>query len=53
MDRLTQTSDKGNVAFTFNLDITCKPSEAQKVLKLAEKLKRYEALGKMDVKNVY
>lgn len=42
MDRLTQTSDKGGVAFTFNLDITCKPSEVQKILKLAEKLKKYE-----------
>ena len=34
MDRLTQTSDKGGVAFTFDLDITCKPSEAQKIFKL-------------------
>ena len=42
MDRLTQSSDKGGVAFTFNLDITCKPSEAQKILRLAEKLKKYE-----------
>ena len=42
MERLTQTSDKGGVAFTFDLDITCKPSEAQKILKLAEKLKVYE-----------
>ena len=36
------TSDKGGVAFTFDLDITCKPSEAQKILKLAQKLKEYE-----------
>ena len=42
MERLTMTSDKGGVAFTFNLDITCKPSEAQKILKLAQKLKEYE-----------
>lgn len=42
MERLTQTSDKGGVAFTFDLDITCRPSEAQKILKLAEKLKAYE-----------
>ena len=42
MERLTQTSDKGGVAFTFDLDITCKPSEAQKILRLAEKLKAYE-----------
>lgn len=42
MDRLTQTSDKGGVAFTFDLDITCRPSEAQKILRLAEKLKSYE-----------
>lgn len=45
MERLTQTSNKGGVAFTFNLDITCAPSEAQKILKLAEKLKSYEDLG--------
>ena len=43
-ERLTMTSDKGGVAFTFDLDITCRPSEAQKILKLAEKLKRYEDL---------
>ena len=42
MGRLTQTSDKGGVAFTFDLDITCRPSEAQKILRLAEKLKAYE-----------
>lgn len=42
MERLTQTSNLGGVAFTFDLDITCKPSEAQKILKLAEKLKAYE-----------
>ena len=42
MERLTQTSGKGGVAFTFDLDITCQPSEAKKILKLAEKLKSYE-----------
>ena len=42
MDRLTQTSDKGGVALTFDLDITCEPSEIKKILKLAEKLKDYE-----------
>lgn len=45
MERLTMTSDKGGVAFTFDLDITCKPSEAQKILRLAEKLKHYEDLA--------
>lgn len=44
MNRLTMTSEKGGVAFTFDLDITCKPSEAQKILKLANKLKNYEDL---------
>lgn len=44
MNRLTMTSEKGGVAFTFDLDITCKPSEAQKILKLANKLKQYEDL---------
>ena len=44
MERLTMTSNKGGVAFTFDLEITCKPSEAQKILKLAEKLKEYEDL---------
>ena len=44
MDRLTQTSDKGGVAFTFDLYINCLPSEAEKILKVAEKLKDYEDL---------
>lgn len=44
MDRLTQTSDKGGVAFTFDLYINCLPSEAEKILKVAEKLKEYEDL---------
>ena len=42
MERLTQTSDKGGVAFTFDLHISCEPNEAKKILKLAEKLKQYE-----------
>ena len=42
MERLTQTSDKGGVAFTFDLDVTCQPSEMKKILRLAEKLKEYE-----------
>lgn len=42
MERLTQTSNLGGVAFTFDLDITCQPSEMKKILKLAEKLKCYE-----------
>lgn len=43
-ERLTMTSDKGGLAFTFDLDITCGPSEMQKIVKLAEKLKHYEDL---------
>ncbi len=42
MERLTMTSDKGGVAFTFDLDVSCRPSEAQKILKLAQKLYEYE-----------
>lgn len=44
MERLTQTSDKGGVAFTFDLTISCEPNEAKKILKVAEKLKQYEDL---------
>lgn len=44
MKRLTQTSNSGGVAFTFDLDITCEPSEAKKILNLATKLKNYEDL---------
>lgn len=43
-ERLTMTSDKGGLAFTFDLDITCRSSEMQKIVKLAEKLKHYEDL---------
>lgn len=46
MERLTQTSNSGGVAFTFDLDITCQPSEARKILNLATKLKEYEDLEK-------
>lgn len=59
MERLTQTSDKGGVAFTFDLYINCLPSEAEKILKVAEKLKEYEDLEeqgrlvKLPVKYVY
>lgn len=42
MERLTQTSDRGGVALTFDLDITYEPSEIKKIMKLAEKLKDYE-----------
>lgn len=48
MERLTQASNKGGVAFTFDLDITCEPSEAKKILRLAEKLKQYEDLGTVE-----
>lgn len=44
MERLTQTSNSGGVAFTFDLDIICQPSEARKILNLATKLKEYEDL---------
>lgn len=44
MERLTKTSDLGGVAFTFDLDITCQPSEIKKILNLATKLKEYEDL---------
>lgn len=42
MKRLTMTSKNGGVAFTFDLDITCEKSEAEKILKLAKRLKEYE-----------
>ncbi len=44
MERLTKTSNSGEVAFTFNLYINCLPSEANKILNLATKLKEYEDL---------
>lgn len=47
-DRLTMTSDKGGVAFTFDLDITCEKSEIMKILKVAQKLKEYEEIGTVE-----
>ena len=44
MERLTKTSDSGEAAFTFDLYINCLPSEANKILNLATKLKEYEDL---------
>jgi len=44
MERLTKTSDKGGLAFTFDLDITCDKSEIEKIVKLGKKLKKYEDL---------
>lgn len=44
MSRLTTTSDKGGLAFTFDLDVTCEISEMKKIAKLGEKLKHYEDL---------
>ena len=44
MERLTRTSDFGEAAFTFNLYINCLPSEANKILNVATKLKEYEDL---------
>ena len=49
MERLTMASEKGGVAFTFDLEIMCNPSEALKILKLAEKLKEYEDLEEQGV----
>ena len=48
MDRLTMTSDKGGLAFTFDLDFTCQPSEARKILALGEHLKAYEDIGTVE-----
>lgn len=42
MERLTMTSDKGGLAFTFDLAVTCAPWEMQKIIALGEKLKEYE-----------
>ena len=42
MDRLTMTSDKGGLAFTFDLDVTCKRREMDKIVALGERLKAYE-----------
>ena len=40
MERLTTTSDKGGVAFTFNLDITCDKSEIMKNFETCGKAER-------------
>ena len=42
MGRLTMDSDKGGLAFTFDLDITCEKSEIDKIVKLGQSLKVYE-----------
>lgn len=42
MGRLTMDSDKGGLAFTFDLDITCEKSEIEKIVKLGQSLKIYE-----------
>lgn len=44
MERLTQTSDFGEAAFSFDLYINCLPSEWEKILNVATKLKEYEDL---------
>lgn len=44
MERLTKTSDKGGLAFTFDLDVTCHESENKKIVRLGEHLKEYEDL---------
>lgn len=44
MERLTTASDKGGVAFTFDLEVEATPQEMIKILRLAEKLKYYEDL---------
>ena len=45
MERLTMTSDKCGLAFTFDLDITCEKSEIEKIVKLGKQLKHYEDLA--------
>lgn len=44
MERLTKMSNYGEAAFTFDLFINCRPSEANKILNVATKLKEYEDL---------
>jgi len=44
MGRLTMDSDKGGLAFTFDLDITCEKSEIDKIVKLGQSLKIYEEM---------
>ena len=45
MNRLTMESDKGGLAFTFDLDVTCKKEEILKIFKIGNALKAYEDLG--------
>lgn len=42
MDRLTMESDKGGLAFTFDLDVTCEKSEIEKIVRIGQRLKVYE-----------
>lgn len=44
MNRLTQTSNKGGTALTFNLDITCDRSQMEMLVVVFNKLKHYEDL---------
>ena len=44
MERLTRTSYFGEAAFTFDLYINCRPSEWEKILNIATRLKEYEDL---------
>ena len=45
MERLTKTSEKGGLAFTFDLDVTCSPSDMRKIYDIGVKLKAYEDTG--------
>ena len=45
MERLTKTSEKGGLAFTFDLDVTCNPSDMRKIYDIGVKLKAYEDTG--------
>ena len=53
MERLTMTSNKGGVALTFDLDITCEKSEIMKILKLAERLKYFEDLEEQGLLKIF
>ena len=44
MNRLTMESDKGGLAFAFDLDVTCKKEEMLKIFKIGNALKQYEDL---------
>lgn len=52
MERLTTTSDKGGLAFTFDLDITCEKSEIEKIVKLGQSLKVYEDMQEQVVERI-